>query len=154
MATTEGRTSLVLSRWANKYAGERLTGSTLATVRRIAQRRLAKAVLVGASQLVYATVNYSDARGATRRVHDEVQHSQRAGEPEPGRWVPAAPARGYDRFCRIERASAAVADGVLPTCTPAASSASFFAAAVPEEPDTIAPAWPIVLPSGAVNPAT
>ncbi len=25
--------------------------------------------------------------------------------------------------------------------------------AVPDEPDTIAPAWPIVLPSGAVNPA-
>ena len=37
---------------------------------------------------------------------------------------------------------------------PAASSASAFAAAVPDEPDTMAPAWPIVLPSGAVNPAT
>jgi hypothetical protein len=150
MATTEGRTSLVLSRWANKYAGERLTGSTLATVRRIAQRILAKAVLVGASQLVY-TVNYSDARGATRRVHDEMQHGQRAGE---NRSRDDGCRCGYDRFCRIERASAAAADGVLPTCTPAASSASFFAAAVPEEPDTIAPAWPIVLPSGAVNPAT
>ena len=48
----------------------------------------------------------------------------------------------------------AVSDGVLPTLTPAASRASFLAAAVPDEPDTIAPAWPIVLPSGAVNPAT
>ena len=28
-----------------------------------------------------------------------------------------------------------------------------FAAAVPSEPDTIAPAWPIVLPGGAVKPA-
>src|SRR3954463_10001908 len=50
--------------------------------------------------------------------------------------------------------SAAVADGVFPTCTPAASRASCLAAAVPDEPDTIAPAWPIVLPSGAVKPAT
>ena len=38
------------------------------------------------------------------------------------------------------RASAAVSDGVLPTLTPAASRASFLAAAVPDEPDTIAPA--------------
>ena len=29
-----------------------------------------------------------------------------------------------------------------------------MAAAVPDEPDTIAPAWPMVLPSGAVKPAT
>ena len=52
------------------------------------------------------------------------------------------------------RISSAVSCGVLPTLTPAASSASFFAYAVPDEPETIAPAWPIVLPSGAVNPAT
>jgi hypothetical protein len=62
--------------------------------------------------------------------------------------------RGAYRLRRIERASSAVADGVLPTFTPAASSASFLAAAVPDDPDTIAPAWPIVLPSGAVKPAT
>ena len=54
----------------------------------------------------------------------------------------------------ISRISCAVSLGVLPTLTPAASSASFFAAAVPEEPETMAPAWPMVLPSGAVNPAT
>jgi len=51
------------------------------------------------------------------------------------------------------RISSAVSLGVLPTLTPAASRASCFAAAVPEEPETIAPAWPIVFPSGAVNPA-
>ena len=34
-----------------------------------------------------------------------------------------------------------------------ASSASAFAAAVPAEPETIAPAWPICLPAGAVKPA-
>ena len=58
------------------------------------------------------------------------------------------------RDARISRISDAVSDGVLPTLTPAASRASFFACAVPDEPDTIAPAWPIVLPSGAVKPAT
>jgi hypothetical protein len=30
----------------------------------------------------------------------------------------------------------------------------FLAWAVPEEPETMAPAWPMVLPSGAVKPAT
>ena len=30
---------------------------------------------------------------------------------------------------------------------------SFFACAVPEVPEMIAPAWPIVLPGGAVKPA-
>ena len=44
------------------------------------------------------------------------------------------------RFCMISRMSAAVSDGVLPTLTPAASRASFLACAVPDEPDTIAPA--------------
>src|SRR5690606_27170130 len=57
-------------------------------------------------------------------------------------------------FWKISRIRPAVSVGVLPTRTPAASSASFFACAVPDEPDTMAPAWPIVLPSGAVNPAT
>src|SRR3546814_19545517 len=43
--------------------------------------------------------------------------------------------------------------GFWPTFTPAASSASIFAAAVPLPPDTMAPAWPIFLPAGAVTPA-
>src|SRR5690625_254293 len=50
--------------------------------------------------------------------------------------------------------SSAVSLGVLPTLTPAASRASCLACAVPEDPETIAPAWPMVLPSGAVKPAT
>src|SRR6266536_3092012 len=49
--------------------------------------------------------------------------------------------------------SRAVSLGVLPTFTPAASKASFFASAVPDEPEMIAPACPIVLPGGAVKPA-
>src|SRR4029079_1097904 len=55
---------------------------------------------------------------------------------------------------RISRISRAVSDGVLPTLTPTASRASCLAWAVPDEPETIAPAWPMVLPSGAVKPAT
>lgn len=62
--------------------------------------------------------------------------------------------RATYNFSMISRIKPAVSLGVLPTCTPTASSASFFACAVPLEPDTIAPACPIVLPSGAVKPAT
>ncbi len=43
--------------------------------------------------------------------------------------------------------------GVVPTCTPHASSASFLACAVPDEPEMIAPAWPMVFPGGAEKPA-
>ncbi len=68
--------------------------------------------------------------------------------PGPGR-----PLRACQPL-RMARASLAVSVGVLPTLTPAASRASFFAWAVPEEPETMAPAWPMVLPSGAVKPAT
>ncbi len=40
----------------------------------------------------------------------------------------------------------------MPTFTPAASRASYFASAVPDDPETIAPAWPIV--SGSSGTAT
>src|SRR5690606_26386463 len=60
----------------------------------------------------------------------------------------------YALVVRISRMIAAVSEGVLPTRTPAASRASFLACAVPEAPDTMAPAWPMVLPSGASKPAT
>jgi hypothetical protein len=66
-----------------------------------------------------------------------------SARPQSHRWL-----------LRISLASAAVSDAVLPTLTPAASKLFFFAAAVPDEPDTIVAAWPIVVPSGAVNPAT
>jgi hypothetical protein len=54
---------------------------------------------------------------------------------------------------RTSTAIEAASVGVRPTRTPLASSASALAAAVPEEPETIAPAWPICLPAGAVKPA-
>ena len=43
--------------------------------------------------------------------------------------------------------------GLRPMRTPADSSASIFPFAVPLPPDTIAPAWPILRPGGAVTPA-
>jgi hypothetical protein len=50
-------------------------------------------------------------------------------------------------------AISAASVGDVPTRTPAASSASFFACAVPDEQEMIAHAWPIVFPGGALNPA-
>src|SRR5689334_17533417 len=93
-------------------------------------------------------------RGSTFMGHlsrraDAESHYRAAGNA-----IPRLLAGMRYRLFRISRAMLAVSDGVLPTRTPAASSASFFAAAVPDEPETIAPAWPIVLPSGAVKPAT
>jgi hypothetical protein len=69
----------------------------------------------------------------------------------PGRASSVSALNQADMISRIRRA---VSLGVLPTRTPTFSRASFFAWAVPDEPETIAPAWPIVLPSGAVKPAT
>jgi hypothetical protein len=43
--------------------------------------------------------------------------------------------------------------GLLTTWTPAAVRASILAWAVPLDPEMMAPAWPIFLPSGAVTPA-
>ncbi len=77
---------------------------------------------------------------------------RRAGQPRSG---PAVRARAAGQRLRMtSRTRRAVSLGVRPTRTPAFSRASFLAWAVPEEPDTIAPACPIVLPSGAVKPAT
>jgi hypothetical protein len=50
--------------------------------------------------------------------------------------------------------SSPISDGLRPTRHPAFSRASILAAAVPLEPETMAPAWPIFFPGGAVTPAT
>jgi hypothetical protein len=44
--------------------------------------------------------------------------------------------------------------GDLTVRTPAASKAAYLSAAVPLPPATMAPAWPMRLPGGAVTPAT
>src|SRR5690606_19603376 len=88
------------------------------------------------------------------------QPRPRRSPPDTAAAPPRSPGRGRCApvSARLSQNSArahlAVSLGVLPTLTPAASRASFLAWAVPEDPDTIAPACPIVLPSGAVNPAT
>jgi hypothetical protein len=80
------------------------------------------------------------------------------GQPAPSRVRPDRARDGEDGVLSqeptISRMRRAVSDGVLPTRTPAASRASCLACAVPAEPETMAPAWPIVFPSGAVKPAT
>src|ERR687886_2014735 len=49
--------------------------------------------------------------------------------------------------------SSPTSEGFVAARMPALLSASLFASAVLSPPETIAPAWPIVLPSGAVKPA-
>ena len=73
--------------------------------------------------------------------------------PAPGGHRRRAPAQGSCQPPRISTAMSETSVGVRPTRTPLASSASALAWAVPDVPDTIAPAWPIVLPGGAVKPA-
>lgn len=63
-------------------------------------------------------------------------------------------AEGPYRLATISAMRSPASVGLRPTFTPASSSASIFAAAVPLPPDTMAPAWPIFLPGGAVTPAT
>ncbi len=49
--------------------------------------------------------------------------------------------------------SSATSDGLVAARMPAPRRASLLASAVLSPPETMAPAWPIVLPSGAVKPA-
>src|SRR6266542_1195818 len=65
---------------------------------------------------------------------------------------PARRSGGYPRLTAAT-ASSAVSVGLRPTRTPARSSAAAFAAAVPLDPEMIAPACPIRLPGGASKPA-
>src|SRR5437588_6946276 len=77
-----------------------------------------------------------------------------AGVPQSLRDCPRRASRkAYAAAPKSDTATSATCVGVRPTRTPLASSASALAAAVPLEPDTIAPAWPMVLPCGAVKPA-
>src|SRR5438445_6698776 len=71
----------------------------------------------------------------------------------PGEGKLSKRAEDYCRSCiRAIRVSAIVA-GVSATAIPAVLSAAIFPAAVPWPPDTIAPAWPMRRPGGAVRPA-
>ena len=66
----------------------------------------------------------------------------------------AAEQPAYEHQPRATPATSSAASvGEVPTRMPFASSASFLPCAVPDEPEMIAPACPIVLPGGAVKPA-
>ena len=75
-----------------------------------------------------------------------------AAPPAAGGGLGPRSRAGYEP-ARTSTAICAASVGLLPTRTPFASRASFFASAVPDEPEMIAPAWPICLPGGAVKPA-
>ncbi|MGX1132638.1 hypothetical protein RKD49_004828 [Streptomyces glaucescens] len=80
--------------------------------------------------------------GAGQRAVGAGRHGERErlwARPQTGDGPTSGQPRG-PQPARISRASFAVSVGVLPTLTPAASSASFFAWAVPDEPETMAPA--------------
>ena len=89
--------------------------------------------------------------------HKRPSGAPRAREPSPGRRCgglkPRHPAwdrpLGAGADCVGDEAGA-TSVGFVPTRTPCASSASFLASAVLDE--MMAPAWPIVLPGGAVKP--
>ena len=87
-----------------------------------------------------------------RRQRAEYGERDRAEQVacERGRRSGGDPGEGH---ARATWTSSATWLGVLATRTPPASSASAFAAAVPFDPVTIAPAWPMRLPGGASNPA-
>ncbi len=92
--------------------------------------------------------------GSALRAHPEQAQSRLTHEPSRKRhakWKGLL-ARG-DGQDAAATTSSATSVGVVPTLMPTASSASFFACAVPLEPLMIAPAWPIVLPGGAEKPA-
>ncbi len=103
-----------------------------------------------------------DAPGVADRPHGEREElsdprdGEEREEPSGGRDRPSGQRRrpvarrGHDRAACTSSATSA---GVRPTCTPAPSSASAFACAVPLEPVMMAPACPMRLPGGAVNPA-
>ena len=86
----------------------------------------------------------------TRRPRRTRTNRRRAREDRPQRERRARQSSRATTAAIISPASV----GFCATCTPASRKASIFAAAVPLPPDTIAPAWPIFLPGGAVTPAT
>ena len=77
---------------------------------------------------------------------------RRAAQPLPGaRRLVAAPARR--RLAAARSSPLPSSAGDFTVRTPAASNASNLSAAVPLPPATMAPAWPMRLPGGAVTPA-
>ncbi len=98
-------------------------------------------------------LGYETRKGRARRL-DRGIYVLDLLNPGDGAGSRASPSRPRLYSPRTTSAiSSPAAVGFVATRTPAASSASIFACAVPFEPETIAPACPIFLPGGAVTPA-
>ena len=81
------------------------------------------------------------------------ERSSPPGAPHPGE-ITGRPDQTQPCSLTIATMRSPASVGLRPTFTPASVSASILAFAVPLPPETIAPAWPIFLPAGAVTPAT
>ena len=121
--------------------------------------------------LVGAVMKFRESGGNLRDLTDVDRLRDSFDRSERGLVAPAAPASGpaaapdgRTARCRPRlrsrgqrRISPAISSpasvGLRPTETPAAARASIFPWAVPLPPDTMAPAWPILRPAGAVTPA-
>ena len=90
-------------------------------------------------------------------VFDSVREAMAETSPNAAMvFVPARFAADAIYEARAPAASAAsraTSVGFVPTRIPWDSRACFLARAVPALPEMMAPAWPIVLPGGAVKPA-
>jgi hypothetical protein len=94
---------------------------------------------------------HPDGLGRNRYTNVSPPVSETGGETSRAQTRTIGPSAYPPR--KTSAAIRAASVGEVPTRTPFASSASFFACAVPDDPVMIAPAWPIVLPGGALKPA-
>ena len=123
-----------------------------------AQRRMAPARPVGEDR---RAVRLHHGAGALSELLDRHAFRRRDPAGERDRLHPSRVGRSSDvsrgavRRARRLRSAARLSDlGRRRADADAAGlERSFFACAVPEVPEMIAPAWPIVLPGGAVKPA-
>ncbi len=84
---------------------------------------------------------------------DRRAHRGPADDPPGVGGPPRTPGGRRRAHPRRSATRSATCEGLRPTDAPTASRASALAAAVPLEPVTIAPAWPMRLPGGASKPA-
>ena len=123
--------------------GEPLAQRPVAAARAVGEDRPAVALDRGARAVGELLDGKALGRGHSARERD---HIHGVSLTAPAGSVPSTTASARRPAARPRSASCRPA-------IPRASSASFFACAVPEEPEMIAPAWPIVLPGGAEKPA-
>ena len=97
------------------------------------------------------------AHRALRRGGGDRCRPRSARRARPGRAENLSTVKGFrlggQSLATMPAISSPASVGLSPTCTPAARKASILPCAVPVLPDTMAPAWPIFRPAGAVTPA-